>query len=110
MQPSRRYDCDASVFAHARVHERSSFLFSQEMDDAITLVRLQEQLEREHGPGYIGSTVSATIRKLIRAKQSGKVAKLRKDFRVPDKRLVGIGGIWEIPIHPCASPSVDSGG
>ena len=56
------------------------------MEDTTNLLALQAQLEQELHDTFIGLSVNHTIKKLIQARQSAKLQKLRKDYRIPEKR------------------------
>ena len=65
------------------------------MDDSYRLLALQQAMEKEsttegrHVP-LVGLSVNETIRKCLEAGLPKKAEKIRGDFKVPDKRSVGI--------------------
>jgi hypothetical protein len=57
------------------------------LDETTKLLRTQEVLEKDFGPGFVGQSLNATIYKLIRQGGLKRAQKLAtsSDFRVPDR-------------------------
>jgi hypothetical protein len=56
------------------------------VEDSIKLLQLQTQLEKDLKEKFIGMSVSQTIYKCILLGQGTKAAKVKTDFKVPEKR------------------------
>jgi hypothetical protein len=61
------------------------------VEDSIKLLQLQTQLEKDLKETFVGLSISQTIYKCIILGQSTKASKVKTDFKVPEKRLVGLG-------------------
>ncbi|CAM0139156.1 Vacuolar protein sorting-associated protein 16 [Umbelopsis sp. WA50703] len=68
------------------------------VEDSIKLLQLQTQLEKDLKEKFIGMSVSQTIYKCILLGQGTKAAKVKTDFKVPEKRFwwLKLQGLVEI--------------
>ncbi|KAG0225975.1 hypothetical protein BGW42_003963 [Actinomortierella wolfii] len=57
------------------------------IEESMRLLQTQQQLEKEFNQTFIGLSISSTIYKLVTINQSARAAKVRSDFKVPDKRF-----------------------
>ncbi|KAG0200791.1 hypothetical protein BGX28_006226 [Mortierella sp. GBA30] len=57
------------------------------VEESIRLLQTQAQLEKDYSQPFTGLSVSSTVYKLITINQSNRAAKLRSDFKMPDKRF-----------------------
>ena len=64
-----------------------SWIF-QQTDDEIRLLRLQRKLEQETNRKYIDLSLQCTVQCLLKEQQHKWAEQLRKDFKIPDRRLV----------------------
>ncbi|KAJ3089792.1 hypothetical protein HK102_005491 [Quaeritorhiza haematococci] len=60
---------------------------SKATDEQTKLLTLQTQLERETAHSFVGLSVSETISKCLLLGQGNKAAKVKGEFRVPDRRF-----------------------
>lgn len=59
----------------------------QQLDDAQKLLKLQEQFEKDLGPGnaFVGLSANATIFELVKAGHNKRAQKILSEFKVPEK-------------------------
>ncbi|KAI1311299.1 hypothetical protein EDD11_003512 [Mortierella claussenii] len=57
------------------------------IEESIRLVQTQVQLEKDYAQTFTGLSISSTVYKLITINQSARAAKIRSDFKMPDKRF-----------------------
>ncbi|KAG9321964.1 hypothetical protein KVV02_002847 [Mortierella alpina] len=57
------------------------------VEDSIRLLQAQVQLEKDYSQPFTGLSVSSTVYKLVTINQSNRAAKIRSDFKMPDKRF-----------------------
>ncbi|KAF9570847.1 hypothetical protein EC968_001335 [Mortierella alpina] len=57
------------------------------VEDSIRLLQAQVQLEKDYSQPFTGLSVSSTVYKLVTINQSNRAAKVRSDFKMPDKRF-----------------------
>jgi hypothetical protein len=62
------------------------------MDESVRLLTLQEQLEKECDGkiAFFGLSVNETIKACTTNDMSKRADKIKADFKVPDKRYVGL--------------------
>ncbi|KAL1915507.1 uncharacterized protein VTP21DRAFT_6631 [Calcarisporiella thermophila] len=63
---------------------------AKEVEESIRLLQIQTALEKDLRLPFIGLSVSETMHKLVVSNQSDRAAKLRSDFKVPEKRFYWI--------------------
>lgn len=56
------------------------------MDEQIKLISLQSQLERDTGHSFASMSVSETISKCLQLGHGNRAAKIKSEYKVPDKR------------------------
>ena len=83
--------------AYNLLNEAKDPFTSKLTEEQIKLLLLQKELESSIGGHYVGDSISDCLFKLIKLDQSKRVAKIRSDFKVPDKRF------WWIKIKALAS-------
>lgn len=57
------------------------------MEDAVRLLQVQAQLEKDYSQAFTGQSISSTVYKLITINQSSRASKVRSEFKMPDKRF-----------------------
>ena len=61
------------------------------MDEQIKLISLQSQLERDTGHSFASMSVSETISKCLQLGHGNRAAKIKSEYKVPDKRYFFCG-------------------
>jgi DNA-directed RNA polymerase subunit F len=88
---------DTLQSAYNLYSEAKDVFTSKATEEQIKLLMLQKELESSLGGKYVGDSISECLFKLIKLDQSKRVAKIRSDFKVPDKRF------WWLKIKALAS-------
>ncbi|KAK3809948.1 MAG: Vps16, N-terminal region-domain-containing protein [Benniella sp.] len=57
------------------------------VEDAVRLLQVQAQLEKDYAQAFTGQSISSTVYKLITINQSSRASKVRSEFKMPDKRF-----------------------
>ena len=85
--------------AHNYYVEAKDVFTSKTTEEQIKLMLLQKELESSLGSNWQGDSLSETLFKLIKLDQSKRVAKIKSDFKIPDKRFywVKLKAIASIP-------------
>ncbi len=60
---------------------------SKATEDQIKLLLLQKELESTLGSKFVGQSLSDTLYNLVLLNQAKRVAKIKSDFKVPDRRF-----------------------
>ncbi|KAF9961902.1 hypothetical protein BGZ72_001009 [Mortierella alpina] len=66
---------------------KDSVFETKAVEDSIRLLQAQVQLEKDYSQPFTGLSVSSTVYKLVTINQSNRAAKIRSDFKMPDKRF-----------------------
>ncbi|KAF9940767.1 hypothetical protein BGZ65_006160 [Modicella reniformis] len=70
-----------------KLYDKEHTFEAKAVEDAIRLIQVQAQLEKEYGELFTGLSISSTVYKLITINQSTRANKVRSDFKMPDKRF-----------------------